>query len=142
MSRKPFGGLTLLVFTILICGLSASACGTNQKVAEWTPLPTSTVSPPTAIPTITPTPGPPETFKVNVNEEGFDPAEISAKVGDTVIWTNSGSQTHWVEEDRSNYFNSGKLAPGQSFSFTFAKAGEYGYHCEITAYLKGFIVVQ
>jgi plastocyanin len=55
---------------------------------------------------------------------------VTVRVGDTVTWENRGSQFHNVADD-GGAFRSGSLRPGQSFSVTFTKAGEYPYTCTL-----------
>lgn len=71
----------------------------------------------------------------------FDPATVTIKVGDTVTWTNEDSVTHTVVGD-NNEFQSGDLAQGDTFSFTFDQAGTYPYHCSIHPSMKGTVAVQ
>jgi hypothetical protein len=61
-------------------------------------------------------------------------------VGTTVTWTNSGASPHTVTADNGE-FDSGRLAPGASFSQTFDAAGTVTYHCEIHPQMAGTIVV-
>jgi hypothetical protein len=70
----------------------------------------------------------------------FVPQAATINPGTTVTWTNNDSVTHTVTSD-SGIFNSGSLAPGQSFSFTFPSAGTFTYHCTIHPYMTGSIVV-
>ncbi|MHB8619933.1 MAG: cupredoxin domain-containing protein, partial [Chloroflexota bacterium] len=58
---------------------------------------------------------------------GFGPQNIVVRNGDTVTWTNSGSQVHTVVADDGS-FDSGGIAPGASWSHTFGQAGTYPYH--------------
>ncbi|MCL6442335.1 MAG: hypothetical protein K6T83_02520 [Alicyclobacillus sp.] len=95
--------------------------------------------------------------------ERFLPASLTIHQGDTVIWTQMG----WNEEHTitfapkgtkiadptkpagghvyagKGYFNSGYLAPGQSYQLTFTKPGTYEYTCLIHSMLnmKGVIKV-
>jgi hypothetical protein len=48
----------------------------------------------------------------------------------------------WMSQVASTAFNSGPLAPGSTFSFTFTNAGTYSYHCNIHPYMMATIVVQ
>ncbi len=58
-----------------------------------------------------------------------------------IRWLNSGPATHTVVADQGA-FNSGRLAPGGSFTFSFSTTGTYAYHCEIHPAMKGQIVVE
>ncbi|MCX6347189.1 MAG: cupredoxin domain-containing protein, partial [Actinobacteria bacterium] len=60
--------------------------------------------------------------------------------GDTVTWTNNDNHDHTVTSD-SGTFNSGNIANGSTFSFTFSTAGAYSYNCSIHTSMIGTIVV-
>jgi plastocyanin len=71
----------------------------------------------------------------------FSPTTITVKVGTAVTWTNKDGTTHTVSSD-TGAFDSGNLAPGGKYSYTFSTAGTYGYHCSIHSYMKGTVIVQ
>jgi plastocyanin len=71
----------------------------------------------------------------------FDPATVTIKTGESVTWTNEDSVTHTVVGDNGE-FQSGDLADGATFSFTFDTAGTYTYHCSIHPSMKGTVVVE
>jgi plastocyanin len=77
---------------------------------------------------------------VRIADFAFAPAERDAKVGDSVKWTNSDGLTHTVTAD-DGAFDSGNLAGGKSFSFTFDQAGTFAYHCKIHQRMTGKVVV-
>lgn len=81
---------------------------------------------------------------VNIFDFKFSPQSVTIRVGDTVTWTNMGSATHTTTSDSGDpaSWNSGDLAPGKSFSFTFTKAGTYTYHCAIHPFMTGTIIVM
>lgn len=61
-------------------------------------------------------------------------------VGTTVVVTNDDSATHtWTATDGS--FDSGSLAPGASFEFTFTEAGTFEYVCNFHPTMTGSITV-
>ena len=78
---------------------------------------------------------------VAIQNFAFNPATLTVKAGTKVTWTNQDSATHQVVSD-TGAFNSGDLSNGQSFSFTFDKAGSYPYHCAVHPSMTGTIVVQ
>ncbi|MSP14532.1 MAG: SpoIID/LytB domain-containing protein [Chloroflexi bacterium] len=88
----------------------------------------------TATPTPTWNPQPP--FQIRIKEDGFNPAFITIPVGSTLVWTNQGSQVH-TATDNSGTWDSGDLAPGQSFSQTLATIGSYPYHDQRHGSLTG-----
>jgi plastocyanin len=70
----------------------------------------------------------------------FDPAHITVLTGTTVTWRNGDSINHTVTAD-GDAFDSGYVAPGGSFSTTFAREGHYAYHCQIHKFMKGTVDV-
>ena len=77
---------------------------------------------------------------VRIADFAFAPDSSSVKVGDSVKWTNQGSATHTVTAD-DGAFDSGNLAGGKAFSFTFDQAGTYAYHCNIHQSMTGTVTV-
>jgi len=73
---------------------------------------------------------------------GYYPATISIQAGSMVTWCNDGQSLHadTVTSD-SGLFNSGTIAQGASWSFTFAEQGEYGYHSLIHFWMRGVVIV-
>jgi YVTN family beta-propeller protein len=67
-------------------------------------------------------------------------SSINVKAGQAVAWTNADSVAHTVTSD-TGVWDSGDVAPGASFSFTFNQPGTYAYHCMHHPYMKGEIVV-
>ncbi len=82
--------------------------------------------------------------KINIHNMMFTPSQITIAKGGSVTWTNNDSITHTVVDDLSNVGgpNSGDIAPGQSYSFTFEKTGSFQYHCSIHPSMRGTIVVK
>jgi plastocyanin len=77
---------------------------------------------------------------INIEGFAFNPGTITVQTGTTVKWVNKDSDSHTVvAEDGS--FKSPRLGQGESFSFTFTKAGTFAYRCGIHASMKGTIVV-
>lgn len=67
--------------------------------------------------------------EVEVDDNYFEPKNLTVAVGATVAWKNEGQRTHTVSAD-DHSFDSGDLAHDGEFSWTFAKAGTYPYYCE------------
>jgi plastocyanin len=89
----------------------------------------------------TPHAKPATTFQVSITEFMFTPNRImNVHVGDTVMWTNNGTVTHTTTA-KQNRWNSGNMAPGATFSFTFARAAVYMYRCNIHHQMTGSIQV-
>ena len=79
--------------------------------------------------------------RVVLKNVAFNPASVTIAVGTAVTWENQDGVNHNVIADDGS-FKSLDLSPGQTFSFTFKKAGTYTYTCNIHPNMKGTVVVQ
>jgi plastocyanin len=78
---------------------------------------------------------------VAIQNFSFTPQTLTVKAGTKVTWTNQDTTVHNVTSTNgpginaatTSLFSSGSLNQGQSFSYTFAKAGTYYYDCTIHA---------
>lgn len=93
-------------------------------------------------PTNTPIPGNSTVVRIvtNAGSNSFSPNPVEVKVGETVTWVNDDSARHTVTS-KDGIFDSRMMGKGQSFSFTFDKAGEYPYFCEPHPNMVGTVVV-
>jgi plastocyanin len=80
------------------------------------------------------------TRDVSIPGKLFEPARITILLGTTVTWRNGDASNHTVTSE-GDTFDSGYLAPGGSFSYTFAKQGHYAYECLIHKFMKGTVDV-
>lgn len=71
----------------------------------------------------------------------FFPDILIVKKGATVTWVNLDSVAHTVTFENSA-IDSGILYQTQSFSYTFAEPGIYGYHCGPHPGMEGTIIVE
>ncbi|HYU60217.1 MAG TPA: plastocyanin/azurin family copper-binding protein [Solirubrobacterales bacterium] len=77
---------------------------------------------------------------VDTFDFGFDPAETTVKVGDTVTWENSGETIHTVKGP--GFFSDG-LDTGDSYEHKFTKPGTYDYICTLHPdQMQGTVVVE
>lgn len=76
---------------------------------------------------------------VTIKNFAFSPQQLTVPAGTTVTWTNQDSAPHQI---KSSNFNSSSLSQGESFSFTFEKAGSYDYSCAIHPAMLGKIIVK
>ena len=83
---------------------------------------------------------------IEMSSDSYSPAEVTVAKGTKVTWTNTDTMVHTVSADNGSY-NSGSLAPGQSYSLTFSLPGEYTYFCAFHGSaggvgMSGTIIVQ
>lgn len=86
---------------------------------------------------------------VSISDTDFTPEKLVVKSGTTVVFTNNGQALHWPASDPHPAhtvlagFDAKKgLATGESYSFTFSKAGTWGFHDHLNVQLKGSVVVE
>lgn len=84
-----------------------------------------------------------EADAVTIEKYAYSPVAIKVKVGTKVTWTNQDSVEHTVTTDDGTpaKIDSGLFGKGESFSFTFDKAGTYTYFCQPHPYMKGTVIV-
>jgi plastocyanin len=76
---------------------------------------------------------------VTVATYSFTPADLTIKVGDTVIWT----WTQGVHNVTGAPFGSGDKNSGDTYGFTFQAGGSYAYTCTIhPSLMQGTVTVQ
>jgi plastocyanin len=78
---------------------------------------------------------------VRIDNFNFTPPVLVVTAGTTVIWTNDDDSPHTVRE-KDGRFKSAALDTDDTFSQTFAAAGEYEYFCSIHPHMTGKIVVK
>ena len=81
------------------------------------------------------------THNNTIQSSGFNQSYSDILVGDTINWTNRDSKIHRIVSDREE-FDSGNLAPGQSYSHRFRGYGVYHYHDSTNSSMKGVILVE
>ena len=84
-----------------------------------------------------------ETNSVTIENFAYRPSKITVKKGTTVTWTNRDSTQHNIMPDTvsDDFEGSELLDRGESYSFTFDKAGTYTYHCTPHPEMTGQVVV-
>lgn len=85
---------------------------------------------------------------VSITSSGFSPASVSIKVGQAVTWTNNDTTVrqpavdpHPAHSNLSGFDSAPGLAPGQTYSYTFMKAGTWTYHDHLFLFRTGTVVV-
>ena len=82
------------------------------------------------------------TVMAKIANFAFDPNAITAKVGDTITWTNSDSTGHTATVDGQDACTTQTLGSGASGSITFSAAGTYPFHCKIHPNMTGTITIS
>jgi plastocyanin len=85
-------------------------------------------------------PAPPATA-VSIGNFTFKAPVVTVRPGTTVTWTNGDDIPHTVVS-KDGVFKSKVLDTGDKFSFTFAKAGQFGYFCSLHPHMTGTVVVK
>ena len=78
---------------------------------------------------------------VNIKDNSFQPFTLTVPAGTAVTWSNQDAVQHTVSSDKEDLFDSGPLAPGKKYTFTFSNPGSYKYHCSIHPGMQGSIAV-
>lgn len=79
-------------------------------------------------------------LEITIEDFEFSGPETAA-VGDTVTITNEDAVAHtWTAVDGD--FDSGNVAEGETFEFTFEEAGDFDYFCTIHPQMEGTITVE
>ena len=77
----------------------------------------------------------------------FDPNPVIINVQDKITWENNDSASHTVTSGNPTtgpleYFDSGLMMPGDSYSLVFPGAGTYDYFCMVHPWMEGKIIVN
>jgi plastocyanin len=81
-----------------------------------------------------------DTVRIAMKDLAYSTAEIIVAPGTTVIWTNDDPVDHTVTAD-AGAFDSGVIAPRQSWTRTFAEPGRFPYHCTPHPFMTGMVLV-
>jgi len=160
---KLYFGVLILVLLALLAGACAKPTPAPVPPAPTPPAPpVPSNGTPLAPTTGEPEPATPLQIEVAIEGSAFNPAILPAPppapsslppnapaptpapnlpVGTTVLWYNIDSVTHTVTA-RDNLFDSGKLAPNQTYEYTFNHSGTLEYYCKIHPSVVGKITIE
>ena len=125
-----------LLAVLVLAGVLLTSCGTSYGTTATT---LAGGTPTTGATTPTSTGG--AGAQVSLENIQIVPATVTIAKGASVTWTNNDSVNHRLVGDNGE-FDSGNMAPGATFSFTFSTAGTVNYHCSIHPSMTGAIKVQ
>lgn len=78
---------------------------------------------------------------VIIEDFEFDPETKRVSKGTIVTWKNQDSATHTVTSE-DGLFDSGLLAKGITYSYTFEQEGDYEYYCTLHPNMRARVVVE
>ena len=79
---------------------------------------------------------------VTVNDEKFEPADITVAPGTKVTFQNTSQNAPHSAKAEDGSFDTGYIMPGATGEVTMPNAGEFQYFCEPHPWKKGTIKVQ
>lgn len=79
--------------------------------------------------------------EVRIAEHRYAPETITVPRGATVRWVNEDDDPHTVTSDGDAFASPG-LDRREAWTFTFAAAGTYAYHCALHPTMTGTVVVR
>lgn len=86
---------------------------------------------------------------VSITSSGFVPATVTVKAGQAVTWKNTATSTHWPASNPhpehtglSGFDALRGLSAGETYSYTFARAGTFPYHDHLNPLLTGTVIVE
>lgn len=153
MNKGFYWLAAIVVVGLIFAGLSLNkeTPATTDSVGETESTQPKEDSPPEAANEATeePTAPKPATHEVSYNGSSFSSSNLTINAGDTVRFTNSSSSLMWVASDphptHTNFasFDSNQgVGQGQTYNFTFAKAGTFGFHNHLNSSHTGTITVK
>jgi plastocyanin len=81
-----------------------------------------------------------ETIHVSIENLGFSPAEVLAKVGDTIIWDNKDVLAHTATATNKDW--DVMIGAKQSGRLQLKKVGNFDYFCKFHPNMKGRVSVS
>lgn len=77
--------------------------------------------------------------RVKIVDFAFEPKRKAIPQGTRVTWKNTGDEAHTVTSTTGK-FDSGSLAPGETYTKRFMQTGVFKYICEIHPDMRGKII--
>ena len=83
----------------------------------------------------------PVTHTVTVDAVRFSPAELTVKVGDSIVWINKDIVAHTATTLKPG-FDSETIKPGKSWRHTVKRKGEFPYTCSFHPLMNAVLRVK
>ncbi len=137
MNKRAATGLLVVAVIVIVGGIAAIAMKPKAKQANSSTTTTST----SATDKTSATKEASQSNTVTIQDFAYSPAAITVKVGTTVTWTNQDSVGHTVTVTSGTGPDSQLFGKGETYSYTFKKAGTFDYFCKPHPYMKGSVTV-
>jgi plastocyanin len=84
----------------------------------------------------------PQANTVSITDGAFVPESVRVSPGTTVKWVNNGQKNHTITATDGSW-DSGTIAPGQSYVRDFKDAGTFSYKCSLHPQkMEGKVIVE
>lgn len=83
----------------------------------------------------------PQKHTVVIHNFAFQPTDLAANVGDTIVWKNTDIVSHTVTAADGS-FDSDEIKPGKSWKLVAKKAGTFQYSCSPHPNMHGTLTVK
>lgn len=146
--------IALVVIVLLVLGF-VIVKGSSNKAVTPTVTPSATTEKPSSSPSAmekSPSKEPEAMSQkedtVTLSASGFEPATITVKKGDKVVWVNKSGDSATVDSDNHPThllyppLNMGTFDDGAKHELVFDKAGTYTYHDHFHPSRRGKVVVE
>lgn len=128
MSAYPSSVSIRVAALVFVVAFTGAACGGGGG--------SSTTSDPSSVPTS------PIEARIGITNFAFTPEDLVVEQGTTVEWQNRAEGIRHTTTASDGEWDSGAIAVGGSFTFTFEQVGTYVYFCSIHPTMTGTITVD
>ena len=83
----------------------------------------------------------PATHTVTIDGTSFQPAMLTVKPGDSIVWVNKDPFPHTATSEAGG-FDSGVIQPDKSWTYTPKRKGKFAYICTLHPTMKATLRVE
>jgi plastocyanin len=83
----------------------------------------------------------PDSVRVSIRNLAYSQVRLEVAPGTVVVWTNEDPIVHTVTSDDAS-FDSGDIAPRQTWARSFEEAGVFAMHCTPHPFMRATIIVR
>ena len=113
--------VTYFIVPLIVAALGLLSCSSNPGVAADAPKPA--------------------TYTVAIEDTSFQPAMLTVKAGDSVVWVNKDPFPHTATSEAGR-FDSGIITPDKSWTYTPKTKGDFAYTCTLHLTMKAMLRVE